>query len=101
MTKNKIAWALTFGVLAALIAWEIFIYNARGAVDALISGGIAEAEREMIEIVEHLPETRRKVVIVREEVAREVLSLSGDALAARALERAERYRGRLVASADL
>lgn len=102
MKNNNLVWKLTVAAVIAVALWELgwYLITPR-MVDKTISDGLAQAEREMYEIVEHLPETRRKVVIVREKTAREVLSMSGDALAARALERAELYRGRLIASADI
>lgn len=102
MKSDGIAWKLTIAAVVAVLLWELAWYLITPKLtDKTIADGIAQAEREMYEIVEHLPTVKAKEAKAREEVAREVLSMSGDALAARALERAELYRGRLAASADI
>lgn len=101
MTRDKIVAVIIIVALAAMIAYAYYETQREKAVDFLISDGISEATEEMLTVLEHVPTTRQKVVIVREEVANTVLHLDGDQLARRALDRAESYRSRLIASGDI
>lgn len=84
---------------AAVVA-SIYHKREDSKVDVVITDGMREAESELYEVIEHIPTTLQRVVMAREEASRKVLSISGDELAARALDRAERFRRRLAASDD-
>lgn len=101
---SKLVYVLIGVILASTI---IGIYIAKSAVDvdtsvvdAEIQQGIASADEELMRIIEHKPEVIERVEVIRYETSRRVFALDPDALVSHALERAERFRGRLAASDD-
>lgn len=81
--------------MAAVIFWRTT------DIDEDIKSFIVSADIELQNVERHEPEVRERVVVIREQTAQRILSLSGDDLVAVAISRADSYRRRLTASNDI
>lgn len=95
-----IAGIAVCAVILAAYTWFCAVDVDTSRVDGHIHEAISHAELALEDIDRHERYTNERRARVFEEVAERTLALSGDALAAAALERAERYR-RTLASRDI
>lgn len=100
--KSAICVFLGITISAAVIGC-VLIHRAADtkAVDAGLASLVASADEEIARAEEHRETTYERVEVIRYETSRRVFALHPDELVSHALTRAERFRRRLAASADI
>lgn len=102
--KKLIVVGIIVGVLyVALTAYALIQYTRyvdTSPVDDKIESMIADADKELWAVLEHKPEAQRRAEVIPYATYSRVSAMGADELVVVALLRAERFRGRLIASAD-